>query len=78
MVPLWLEGVFIAQVNISNFPKRKVVESNDPTGLGLSHVMNPASSGNIVRFIANLGCDKARKKKYFTKQQAANSKPARR
>ena len=46
MVPLWLEGVFIAQVNISNFPNEKV-ESNDPTGLGLSHVLNPASIGKI-------------------------------
>lgn len=61
MVPLWLEGVFIAQVDISNSPNRQL-ESNDPTRLGLPHVLDPASMGKIVRFIAILVCDKVRKR----------------
>ena len=72
MVPLRLEGVFIAQeeMEISNLPKRKV-GGNDPTGLGLSHVLNPASIGKIVWFIAILVCDRAKKKKLY---KAARSK----
>ena len=72
MAPLWLEGVFIAPVDIPNFANRQL-ESNDPTRLGRPHILDAASMGKIVRLIAILVCDKVRKRNTFYK--AARIKP---